>query len=62
MVGEGGRVEYSSGETMTLDLEATVPCSANDVQSLVNVTKYPLIGKTLIHRLEILAVYVHVAQ
>jgi hypothetical protein len=44
VVGEGGRMEYSSGETMTLDLEATVPCNANDVQSLVNVTKYPLIG------------------
>ena len=48
VVGEGGRVEYSSGETMALDLEATVPCSANDVQSLVNVTKYPLIGKTVV--------------
>ena len=45
VIGEGGRMEYSSGETMVLDLEATVPCSSNDVQSLVNVTKYPLIGE-----------------
>ena len=35
----------TSGETMVLDLEAIVPCSSTDVQSLVNVTKYPLIGK-----------------
>ena len=61
-MGEGGRVEYSGGETMTLDLEATVPCSANDVQSLVNVTKYPLIGKTSVYRLEMSAVHVHVVQ
>ena len=45
VIGEGGRVEYTSGETMVLDLEAIVPCSSTDVQSLVNVTKYPLIGK-----------------
>ena len=45
VIGEGGRVEYSSGETVVLDLKATVPCSSNDVQSLVNVTKYPLIGE-----------------
>ena len=45
VIGEGGRVEYTSGETMALDLVATVPCSSTDVHSLVNVTKYPLIGK-----------------
>ena len=47
VIGEGGRVEYGSGETMSLDVEATVPCTSNDVQSLVNITKYPLIGKLL---------------
>lgn len=45
VIGEGGRVEYTSGETMALDLVATVPCSSTDVHSLVNITKYPLIGK-----------------
>ena len=45
VIGEGGRMEYSSRETMVLDLEATVPCSSTDTQSLVNITKYPLIGK-----------------
>ena len=42
---DGDRLEYVSGETMALNLEARVPCSSSDLLSLTNITKYPLIGK-----------------
>ena len=44
MIGEGEKGEHVSGETMTLSLQANVPCSSGDLQSLVNIAKYPLIG------------------
>lgn len=44
VVGEGEKVEYTNGDSLEINLQANVACSSTDLQSLMNVTKYPLIG------------------
>ena len=50
MLGEGEKTEYSNGDVMALSLQTEIKCNSGDLQSLVNITKYPLIGKMVVYK------------
>ena len=45
VLGEGEKAEYTNGDIITLSLQTEIKCNSAELQSLVNITKYPLIGK-----------------